>query len=80
MDGWMNKQKKNEQINKEINTECLLDARNRDRHFYIIYLSTYDLEEQHLDAHKEVTPQVICKQLLVKNQKNSIQGREYEEW
>lgn len=36
----------------------------------------YDLEKQQPCAHKEVTPQIICKQLLVKSQAREILLRE----
>lgn len=31
------------------------------------YLSAYNVEKQHAGAHKEVTPQIICKHLLIKS-------------
>lgn len=74
MDGRTNG--KDEQIHKEMNTELPVDARNRDGHFPISSLSVYEIEAQPPGAHKEVTPQSICKQLLVKSPAREITFRE----
>lgn len=64
MDRWMEEQM--EKMNEEMNrgpTRC----QELGGHFYINYLSAYNVEKQHAGAHKEVTPQIICKHLLIKS-------------
>lgn len=53
-------------------TQCL----EQRRHFWISSVSAYDLEKQQPRAPKEVRPQMICKQLLVKSQAREILLRE----
>lgn len=53
-------------------TQCL----EQRWHFCISDVSAYDLEKQQPHAHKEVTPHLICKQLLVKSQAREILLRE----